>query len=120
MTRFPDKIGNTDARIFNMLLHQYFTVVACGGEWKMSRPHPDVAGDWNAFTFSVPYDFGDNRPEPVIRDALGVMSYIAKAIGDGRGMAVEKLPVQEDEELKYTITIKKWYKETEQEQENDY
>jgi hypothetical protein len=101
------KIGNTNSDIFSMALHQYFVVVACGGEMKWSPPHPDVAEEWNAATFSVPYDFGSPKPEPVVRDALLATSAIVAAIGNGRIASVEKLPVEGDEEVKYTITIKK-------------
>jgi hypothetical protein len=100
------KIGNTDSEIFRMVLQQYFAVVAAGGELKMAFP-PDAPENGYAATFTVPYDFGSPKPEPLVVKALHATSDIVLAIGKNRIGAVEKLPVADDEEIKYVITIKK-------------
>jgi len=100
------KIGNTDSFTITCL-HQYFTVVAWGGEVKMSLPHPDVSEEWSAATFSVASEFGDTKPAPEVIEALKLMARMTWAVGGSQTVSVEKLPVQGDEEAKYTITIKK-------------
>ena len=101
------KIGHTDGSIFSMLFEQWLTY-PCWGCYKLvaSPPHPDAPGG-SAMTISAVPVEEDIKPEPVVRDALLMMSHIVKVIGDGQVVSVEKLPVQEDEEAKYTITIKK-------------
>jgi len=106
MTEIPNKIGNTSSMAITCL-HQYFTVVAWGGEVKMSPPHPDASKDGSAATFSVTYDHGDNIPAPDVIKALNLMAGLTWAVGTAQTVLVEKLPVQEDEEAKYIVTIKK-------------
>ena len=106
MARVPDKIGNTDSMTITCL-HQYFTFIAWGGEVKMSPPHPNVTGQAHAATFGVTSEFGDTKPAPDVRKALNLMAGMTWAVGIGQTVCVEKLPVQGDEEEKYTVTIKK-------------
>ena len=102
------KIGNTDSWVLTCL-HQYFTFIGWGGEVKMSSPHPDVvkAEHAHAATFSVLAEHGDVTPPPDVVEALNLISRMTWDIGHGKSIIVEKLPVQEDEEHKYTVTIKK-------------
>ena len=106
MTRVPDKIGNTDSMTITCL-HQYFTFVAWGGEVKMSPPHPDVTGQAHAATFGVTYEFGDIRPAQDVREALMLMARITWDVGIGSPVYVEKLPVEDDEDVRFTVTLKK-------------
>ena len=106
MTTIPNKIGNTSSFTITCL-HQYFTFVAWGGEVKMSPPHPDVTGQSHAATFSVPYEHGDNKPAPDVIEALNLMARMTWNVGIGLPVYVEKLPIQEDEDVKYIVTVKK-------------
>ena len=106
MTRVPDKIGNTDSMTITCL-HQYFVFVACGGEVKMSPPHPDVTGQAHAATFGVISEFGDVIPAPDVKEALMLMARMTWDVGIGQPVYVEKLPVQEDEDVKFIVTVKK-------------
>ena len=101
------KVGNTDNFTLTCL-HQYFTVIAWGGEVKMSAPHPDVKDNWSAATFSVASECGDAKPDPDVIQALKLMARMTWAVGCGQTIHVESIPVEGgDEETKYTVTIKK-------------
>jgi hypothetical protein len=102
------KIGLTDGSVFSMILKDWIAYAAWeGANVVASPPHPDRQKEYSALTMSIEFTNGDERPEPVVRDAVYAASCIVKAIGDGRIVSVEKLSVQGDEEEKYTITIRK-------------
>ena len=107
MKEFMTKIGNTDSWVLTCL-HQYVTFIAWGGEVKMSAPHPDIrkAEHAHASTFSVVSEHGDIKPCPDAVEALNLMARLSSAVGDGRQISVEKLPLTHDKE-KYIVTIKK-------------
>jgi hypothetical protein len=94
------------------VLHQYFAAVANGGELKWFSPlkevnvtFPSDAPEYGGVaTFGLLSDFGENRPEPVVRNVLGAMSAITQAIGDGRVVSANK-SVQ-GTETEYVIRIK--------------
>jgi len=100
------KVGNTDGCIFSMILERYITASFWGDDVVLSPPHPDAPGS-SAATLSVVAGDGSATVEPHVKAALRVMSHIATAVGWGQQMTVEKLPMEQDEEAKYTITIKK-------------
>jgi len=114
------KIGHTDGSVFSTLFEQWLTY-PCWGYYKLvaSPPHPDAKGESAMTVSAVPVE-EDVKPEPVIRNALIAASHIVQAIGDGRIVSVEKLPVQDGEEVKYTITIKKQAAQTPNEPNSRY
>jgi hypothetical protein len=77
-----------------------------GDKLVMSDPHPDAPGS-SAVTLSVvgldePADIDSN-----LNQVLRALSGTVYAVGKGQMVIIEKWPVQEDEKMKYTITIKK-------------
>ena len=100
------KIGHTDGIVFSMVLQQYLFAPAMGDNLVMSSPHPDAPGG-SAMTLSVVPGDGSAEIAPEVVEALRVMSKMASAVGWGQSVIVEKLPVEGDDEAKYTITIKK-------------
>jgi hypothetical protein len=101
-----NNIGNTRRWVIRCL-HQYFTFAATGGEVVMSSPHPDVAGNAHAATFSVVSEFGEVKPEPDVAKALELMAGMAWAVGAGDFVSVEKLSADIDGEERYVVAIKK-------------
>jgi 3-deoxy-D-arabino-heptulosonate 7-phosphate (DAHP) synthase len=102
------KIGLTDGTVFSMILKDWIAYAAWhGARVVASPPHPDMQKEYSALTMSIEFTDGDEKPEPVVKDAVYAASHIVAAIGDGRIVSVEKLPVEGDEEAKYIVTIKK-------------
>ena len=95
------KIGHTDGGVFSTVLQQLILEPLWGNKIVMDFPHE------GAVTFSVVCADEKVVIDHVVKDVLGVMSHLSCAVGRGNGLLVEKLSTQEDEEAKYTITIKK-------------
>jgi len=102
------KIGLTDNNVFGFFLKDWIAYAAWpGARVVASPPHPDKEKEYSALTMSIEFTDGNEKPDPIVRDAVYAASDIVAAIGCGRIASVEKLPMQEDEEVRYTITIKK-------------
>ena len=100
------KIGNSTGKVFCAVLQQYLMAPVLGSKVVMTDPHPNAPGS-SAVTLSVvgmdePVDIDSN-----LNQVLRALSGTVNAVGRGQMVIIEKLPVQEDEEAKYTITIKK-------------
>jgi len=106
------KIGNTSSFTITCL-HQYFTAVAWGGEVKMSLPHPDMAENGSAATFSIASEFGDTKPAPDVIESLNLLARLTWAVGSKQPVSIEKLP-ETDDEFRYTVSIKKYSPSPEQ------
>lgn len=107
MAKIMPEIGLTDSTVFSMILKDWIAYAAWpGARVVFSPPHPDKQGEYSAGTMNVEFTDGNERPEPVVADAIYAVSSIVAAIGNGRITSVE-LPVEDDEEAKFTITIKK-------------
>ena len=87
------------------VLQQHLFAPAMGDKLVLSAPHPDAPGG-SAMTLSVvPGEGAEVAPDVV--EVLRALSRTTSAVGHGQPVSVEKLPVEGDEEVKYTITIKK-------------
>jgi len=101
-------VGLTKSDVFSMILKDWIAYAAWpGGKVVFSPPHPDVAKEYSAGSMHVEFTDSDVTPEPLVKEAIYAASSIVAAIGRGQAVSVEKLPVDGDEEAKYTITIKK-------------
>jgi len=101
-------VGLTKSDVFLMILKDWIAYAAFpGARVVFSSPHPDIAQEYSAGSMHVEFTDSDVTPEPLIRDAVYAASDIVAAIGWGRVLSVEKLPSEGDEEVKYTVTIKK-------------
>ena len=101
------KIGLTDNGVFSMILKDWIAYAAWpGAKVVYSPPHPDKQKEYSALTMHIEFTDGEQRPEPSVKEAVYAASNIVAAIGDERIVSVEKLPIEDDEEVKYTITIK--------------
>ena len=110
MKKLSTKIGLTDRNIFGFMLKDWIAYVAWhGARLVASRPHPDVEKEYSACSLHIEFtDQTDVKLDPLVQDAVFAASDIVRAIGWDQIKSVEKLPVEEDEEAKYVITIKKW------------
>ena len=101
------KVGSTSSFVFSVL-GQFCWYTANGHEVRWS-PYPDVPEDGNPenrITFLVA-DGNGAEIDSNIKDALNVGTHLFSALGNNKDICIERLPLQEDEEAKYTITIKK-------------
>ena len=101
-----NKIGDTDGAVFFTHIQQYLMSPVLGGKVVMSDPHPDARGT-SAITLSVVPAADGADVSPDVEAVLRALSRTTSAVGRGQSVFVENLPVNEDEEVKYTITIKK-------------
>ena len=101
-------IGLTKSDVFLMVLKDWIEYAAwLGAKVVFSQPHPDVAKEYSAGSMHIEFTKSDVRPDPLVKEAIYAAGSIVGAVGRGQSVFVEKLPVEEDEEVKYTITIKK-------------
>jgi len=100
------KIGHTDGSVFSVYLQQLLVEPLWGNKLVASPPHPDAPGG-QAITLSSVGVKEHVTIDPVVKDALNIMSHLASAVGRGQALSIEKLPYADDEEAKFTITIKK-------------
>ena len=99
------KIEQSTASVFHMVLQQYLMAPVLGDKLVMTDPHPDAPG-CSAVTLSV---VGLDEPNDIdsnLNQVLRALSGTVSAIGLRQTVLIEKLRVEDDEEMKYTITIK--------------
>jgi len=99
----PDKIGNTDRFVFS-ILGQICAFTAGGGEIIV----PTRLDTCKLVPISIVSDFGNTKLADVeVREALLAISRMITAIGKNEVVSVENLSVQDEDEVKYIVTIKK-------------
>jgi len=102
------KVGLTNGSVFSMILKDWIAYAAWDGARVVSSPpHPDKKDEYSACTMCIEFTDSNEKPEPAVREAIYAASFIVQAIGQGRKISVEKLPIKDNEEAKYTITINK-------------
>jgi len=102
------KVGLTNGSVFSFMLKDWIAYAAWNGAKVVaSPPHPDKKDEYSACTIHIEFTDSNEKPEPAVREAIYAASNIVQAIGQGRKISVEKLPIKDNEEAKYVITIKK-------------
>ena len=101
------KFDNINSMTFTAI-GQFFWYTANGHEVVLPLD-PDIhetGNPENRITFKV-IDAKGTEIDPMIKSTLNTMNHLCSALAHEKDITIEKLPVQDNEEAKYTITIKR-------------